>query len=71
MNDTEEVPEYLLGTVMAAHSKLSDAWNDSMASYQKWVQDVNTPTTISSYNGVEHTDKEREDYARQQKALER
>lgn len=71
MDDTEEVPEYLLGTVMAAHSKLSDAWNDSMASYQKWVQDVNTPTTISSYNGVEHTDKEREDYARQQKALER
>lgn len=71
MNDNEEVPKELVGEVLKKHSKLSDAWDEGVANYQKWRQSQASPTTVSSFNGVKHTDKEREDYAKQQKALER
>ena len=71
MNDNEEVPKGLVGEVLKKHSKLSDAWDEGVANYQKWQQSQASPTTVSSFNGVKHTDKEREDYAKQQKALER
>lgn len=71
MNDNEEVPKELIGEVLKKHSKLSDAWDEGVANYQKWQQSQASPTTISSFNGAKHTDKEREDYTRQQKALER
>lgn len=71
MNDNEEVPKELIGEVLKKHSKLSDAWDEGVANYQKWQQSQASPTTVSSFNGVKHTDKEREDYAKQQKALER
>lgn len=71
MNDNEEVPKEFVGEVLKKHSKLSDAWDEGVANYQKWRQSQDSPTTVSSFNGVKHTDKEREDYAKQQKALER
>lgn len=71
MNDNEEVPKEFVGEVLKKHSKLSDAWDEGVANYQKWLQSQASPTTVSSFNGVKHTDKEREDYTKQQKALER
>ena len=68
MDDTEEIPERLISTVLAEHSKLSDAWNDSVASYQKWAHDANTPATISA--GQPISDEENEKRRRQYEAME-
>lgn len=68
MDDTEEIPERLISTVLAEHSKLSDAWNDSVASYQKWAHDANTPATISA--GQRTSDEEQEKRRRQYEAME-
>lgn len=64
MDDTEEIPERLISTVLAEHSKLSNAWNDSVASYQKWAH----PATISAGQSI--SDEENEKRRRQYEAME-